>query len=65
MRADLFVIEQAGGIATDGTTRILDILPNALHARTPFVFGTAAKVKRIARYHDRPEDAAHIEDHEL
>lgn len=50
-----FLVEQAGGKATNGTERILDRVPVALHARTPFVFGTAAKVDRVVSYHDLPD----------
>lgn len=50
------LVEQAGGKATDGTHRILDLAPDALHARTPFVFGTAEKVDRVIAYHDLPEE---------
>ena len=50
-----FLVEQAGGKATTGTRRILDRLPDSLHARTPFVFGTAEKVERVAGYHDLPQ----------
>ncbi|WP_198666145.1 class 1 fructose-bisphosphatase [Tropicimonas sp. IMCC34043] len=50
-----FLVEQAGGKATTGTTRILDLVPDSLHARTPFVFGTADKVDRVASYHDLPD----------
>ncbi|MGV6847303.1 MAG: class 1 fructose-bisphosphatase [Marinibacterium sp.] len=50
-----FLVEQAGGRATDGTTRILDKVPASLHARTPFVFGATEKVDRVATYHDLPE----------
>ena len=39
-----FIIEQAGGRATDGTRAILDIPPTALHQRVPFVFGSAEEV---------------------
>lgn len=46
--------EQAGGAATDGRTRLLDLAPDALHARTPMVFGSRTKVARIAAYHDLP-----------
>ncbi|MCT2538393.1 class 1 fructose-bisphosphatase [Sedimentimonas flavescens] len=60
-----FVVTQAGGAATDGYLPILDAIPDSLHARTPFVFGTAPKVRRIARYHDHPEEAALIPDEEL
>lgn len=50
-----FLVEQAGGKATDGLERILDKQPDALHARTPFVFGTAEKVDRFTTYHDLPD----------
>ncbi|MDF2142541.1 class 1 fructose-bisphosphatase [Paenirhodobacter sp. CAU 1674] len=53
-----FLITQAGGGATDGSDPILTALPDRLHARTPFIFGTAAKVARVAAYHDLPEDEA-------
>ncbi len=45
-----FLIEQAGGKATDGIRRILDISPNKLHERTPLIFGSADEVDRIVRY---------------
>ncbi len=35
-----FLIEKAGGKATDGMTRILDLVPASLHARVPFCFGS-------------------------
>ncbi len=50
-----FLVEQAGGKATTGTNPILDRVPDSLHARTPFVFGTGDKVDRVAAYHDLPE----------
>jgi fructose-1,6-bisphosphatase I len=49
-----FLITQVGGGATDGCEPILSALPGKLHARTPFVFGCAAKVARVAAYHDLP-----------
>jgi fructose-1,6-bisphosphatase I len=48
------LLEQGGGAATDGVRRILDLAPEALHQRTPLVFGSAEKVARVARYHDEP-----------
>ena len=36
--------EQAGGLATDGTRRILDIAPEGLHQRTPLVVGSREEV---------------------
>lgn len=50
------LVEQAGGAATDGCDRILDRVPQSLHERTPFVFGTADKVHRVAAYHDLPHE---------
>jgi fructose-1,6-bisphosphatase I len=49
-----WLIEQAGGAATDGSERILDLAPAALHARTPLVFGSREEVDRVARYHAEP-----------
>lgn len=51
-----FLIEQAGGSATDGQEAILDRAPDTLHARTPFVFGSRNKVQRVATYHDLPPE---------
>lgn len=49
-----FLIEQAGGAATDTINRILEIEPERLHQRIPVVFGSAREVHRIARYHTEP-----------
>lgn len=40
-----FIIEQAGGIASDGFNRILEIEPVALHQRTSIIIGSANMVK--------------------
>ena len=45
-----WLVEQAGGGATDGRERILEVTPERLHERTPFVFGSKEEVERIARY---------------
>lgn len=50
-----FLVEQAGGAATTGTDRVLDRVPDRLHARTPFIFGSANKVARCGAYFDLPE----------
>jgi len=39
-----FVVEQAGGAATDGTRDILDIKPTELHQRTPLIIGSRRDV---------------------
>ncbi len=41
-----FIAEQAGGSATNGSMRILDIQPERLHQRTPFFVGSKNMVKR-------------------
>jgi fructose-1,6-bisphosphatase I len=43
-----FIAEQAGGSATDGTRRILDIVPEDLHQRTPLVIGSREDVGYVA-----------------
>ncbi|NIA68537.1 class 1 fructose-bisphosphatase [Pelagibius litoralis] len=53
-----FLVEQAGGAATDGERRILEIQPDALHQRVPLVFGARDKVERVARYHKDPHSIA-------
>lgn len=45
-----FLIEQAGGAATDGLSPILDRLPASPHENTPLVFGCKNEVATIARY---------------
>lgn len=45
--------EQAGGKATDGTRRILNLTPTAVHQRVPLVFGSAGEVECVAEYAGR------------
>jgi fructose-1,6-bisphosphatase I len=40
-----FIAEQAGGIASDGTRRVLDIQPENIHQRTPFIFGSRVEMQ--------------------
>lgn len=42
-----FIIEQAGGIATDGKTPILDLEPTAIHQRTQLYIGSQHMVSRL------------------
>lgn len=50
-----FVCEQAGGGATDGRTRILELIPSKLHARAPLICGSADEVETIGRYYEKPQ----------
>jgi fructose-1,6-bisphosphatase I len=45
------IIEQAGGAATDGRQRILDVAPHKLHQRVPVFLGSKAEVERVTSYH--------------
>jgi fructose-1,6-bisphosphatase I len=45
-----FIAEQAGGMATDGFGRILDIQPNTLHQRTPLYIGSPDMVLEAEKY---------------
>lgn len=46
-----FIVEQAGGMATDGERRILDTQPSALHQRVGVVLGSKNEVVRVRDYH--------------
>ena len=49
------VVERAAGSATDCIRPMLDIVPAAIHAKVPFVFGSPVLVELIARYHSDPQ----------
>ncbi len=46
-----FIIEQAGGAASTGRERIMEIQPTGLHQRVPLILGSRNEVERIERYH--------------
>lgn len=45
-----FIAEQAGGAATNGCNRILDITPTSLHQRSPFYTGSSNMISRVREY---------------
>ena len=49
-----WLIEQAGGAATNGRQRILDIQPGQLHERVSVMLGSKNEVERVTRYHNEP-----------
>ncbi|MNL12814.1 Fructose-1,6-bisphosphatase class 1 [compost metagenome] len=53
-----FLVEQAGGAATNGHDRILDVQPTQLHQRVSVVLGSKNEVDRITRYHREAEGKA-------
>ncbi|WBY03115.1 class 1 fructose-bisphosphatase [Ramlibacter tataouinensis] len=46
-----WLVEQAGGAATNGRERILDIEPKKLHERVSVILGSRNEVERVTRYH--------------
>ncbi len=53
------LVEQAGGAASTGRGRILDVQPERIHQRVPVILGSRAEVDRVERYHqefDKGED---------
>jgi len=46
-----FLVEQAGGAATTGRERILDVVPVDLHQRVAVILGAKNEVERLIRYH--------------
>ena len=49
-----WLVEQAGGGATNGRERILDIQPTKLHERVSVILGSKNEVDRITHYHTKP-----------
>ncbi|MDO9514679.1 MAG: hypothetical protein Q7J01_01080, partial [Syntrophales bacterium] len=45
-----FLVEQAGGMATDGTQRILSIQPKALDQRCPIYMGSTYEVEKAKMF---------------
>jgi fructose-1,6-bisphosphatase I len=46
-----FLVEQAGGSATNGSQRIMDIVPTKLHERVSVILGSRNEVERVTAYH--------------
>ncbi|SHF38833.1 class 1 fructose-bisphosphatase [Vibrio gazogenes] len=51
-----FLMEQAGGIATDGPNRILDLNPQELHQRVPFFVGSKNMVTKLQAFLEAHQD---------
>lgn len=48
-----FIVEQAGGKASTGTERILDVQPTSHHQRVSVILGSASEVDRIDSYYTK------------
>ena len=53
-----WLIEQAGGAATNGRLPILDVQPSQLHERVSVILGSKNEVERVTRYHLEADSAA-------
>jgi fructose-1,6-bisphosphatase I len=53
-----FIVEQAGGRASDGFRRILDIEPKELHQRTPIFIGSEEMVRKAEEFMKEHSSAA-------
>jgi fructose-1,6-bisphosphatase len=51
-----FLMEQAGGGASTGTSALLDLVPDALHQKVPVILGSREEVERIVGYHADPSE---------
>lgn len=45
-----FIVEQAGGKASDGFSRIMELQPTALHERAPFFCGSVRMVEKAEEF---------------
>jgi fructose-1,6-bisphosphatase I/sedoheptulose-1,7-bisphosphatase len=45
------IVEQAGGAASTGRSRLLDVVPRGLHERVAVILGSRREVERLVRYH--------------
>jgi fructose-1,6-bisphosphatase I len=46
-----FIVEQAGGMASTGRERIMEIQPTGIHQRVPVILGSKNEVERVVSYH--------------
>jgi len=49
-----FIAEQAGGIATNSETRILDLQPTGIHQRTPLIVGSKVEMEALQNFELAP-----------
>ena len=55
------IVEKAGGAASTGRERVLDVVPSSIDQRTPLILGSRREVERLRRFHemyDRGEELA-------
>lgn len=47
-----YLVEQAGGLALTGKTRIMDLMPQNVHQRVPVILGSSEDVREMRKYYD-------------
>ncbi len=56
-----FLMEQAGGSATTGRKRMLDVVPENFHQRISVIMGSTEEVKRLERYYYEHDEGKDVE----
>mmetsp|Transcript_18796 Transcript_18796/g.56759 ORF Transcript_18796/g.56759 Transcript_18796/m.56759 type:complete len:161 (+) Transcript_18796:1085-1567(+) len=51
-----FLMEQAGGLALTGKTRVMDLIPQSVHQRVPVVLGSREDVLECRKFYDASGD---------
>ncbi|MGE0492735.1 MAG: class 1 fructose-bisphosphatase [Vulcanimicrobiota bacterium] len=52
-----FIVEQAGGLATTGEQRIMELTPGSLHERVPLIIGSKWEVEKYCEFFQRAKSA--------
>ena len=53
-----FLVEQAGGKSTTGKQRLMDVVPDKLHARSPLIIGSPKDVELVESFHQESSTAS-------
>ena len=48
-----YIVEQAGGLASDGQAHVLDLIPQSHHEHAPLIFGSKAEMQMLQSYFDQ------------
>ena len=50
-----FLVEQAGGIATTGRKRIMDVVPSQVHQRLPVMLGSTEDIQELQKLYEKTD----------
>ena len=51
-----FLVEQAGGMALTGKSRIMELVPQNVHQRVPCILGSRGDVRELQSYYEASDD---------